>query len=137
MGLILDTTVLIEGERQGTSISFLYDRLQTEFPSEPIAISCLSLLELAQGVERARDAEIKRLRLMFIQEVRESLRSLPVTADICFAAGRLSGALKSRGISVGIFDLMIGSTALALNYAVLTKNMRDFGRLPELSVIEY
>ncbi len=137
MGLILDTTVLIEGERQGTSISFLLNRLQTEFANEPIAISCLSLLELAQGVERARDSETRLLRLMFIQEVRESLRSVPVTADICFAAGRLSGELKSRGISIGIVDLMIGSTALALDYAVLTRNMRDFERMSALRVIEY
>ena len=137
MGLILDTTVLIEGERQGTSIGFLFERLQTQFANEPIAISCLSLLELAQGVERARDSETRMLRLMFIHEVRESLRVLPLTADICFAAGRLSGELKSRGNSVGIIDLMIGSTALALDYAVLTKNVRDFSRMSGLRVIEY
>ena len=121
MGLILDTTVLIDGERQGTSIGFLLNELQAEFPLEPLAISSLSLLELAQGVERARDAETKMLRLMFIQEVRQSLRIISATAEICFAAGRLSGELKSRGLSVGIVDLMIGSTALALDYAVLSK----------------
>ncbi len=137
MGLILDTNVLIEGERQGTSISFLLGKLQAQFPSEPLAISCLSLLELAQGVERAKDSEIRMLRLMFIREVRESLRNLPLTADICFAAGRLGGELTSRGNSVGIIDLMIGSTALALDYAVLTRNVRDFTRISGLRVIEY
>ena len=137
MGLILDTNVLITGERQGTGIGFLLGRLEAQFPSEQLAISCLSLLELAQGVERAKSSETRLLRLMFIQEVRESLRTLPLTADICFAAGRLSGELTRHGNTVGIVDLMIGSTALALECAVLTRNMRDFSRIPGLQVIEY
>ena len=136
MGLILDTSVLIDGERQGTSVSSLLERLKIDFPLEPLAVSGLSVLELAQGVERARDPEQKMLRLMFIQEVRESLRTIPASTEVCFAAGRLNGELRSRGVSVGIVDLLIGSTALALGYAVLIRNLRDFGRIPTLKVIE-
>jgi predicted nucleic acid-binding protein len=42
--------------------------------------------------------------------------------------------LQSRGIRVALADLLIGSTALELGYAVATHNVRHFGMIPNLTV---
>jgi predicted nucleic acid-binding protein len=40
------------------------------------------------------------------------------------------------GIQFAFEDLLIGSTALHLGYNVATLNLRDFKRIPGLSVIQ-
>jgi predicted nucleic acid-binding protein len=48
---------------------------------------------------------------------------------------RLGGEQAARGINIPLADLMIGSCALELGYAVGTANMRDFNRIPGLSIV--
>jgi predicted nucleic acid-binding protein len=44
-------------------------------------------------------------------------------------------AEPGRGDSFG--DLLIGATALSLGFEVLTDNLRDFKRIPGLSVVQF
>ena len=60
----------------------------------------------------------------------------PVTAEIAKLAGRIEGEQAARGISIAFGDLLIGATALHMNYAVVTLNVRDFQRIPGLSVVQ-
>ena len=50
--------------------------------------------------------------------------------------GKLDGELQSKGIVVPFGDLLIATTALSLGYSVMTTNMRDFQRIPGLSVVQ-
>ncbi|MBI3977029.1 MAG: hypothetical protein HY331_02475 [Chloroflexi bacterium] len=43
-------------------------------------------------------------------------------------------ALAATGQPVGAHDLLIGAAALAHGYTVLTENVRDFRRIPGLTV---
>jgi predicted nucleic acid-binding protein len=38
---------------------------------------------------------------------------------------------------IPLSDLLIGATALSLGYKVLTANIRDFHRIPNLSVTQF
>jgi tRNA(fMet)-specific endonuclease VapC len=51
--------------------------------------------------------------------------------------GRVRGLLRSQGIAVGSFDLLIAATALVNNLTVVTHNTRDFAAIPSLSVIDW
>jgi predicted nucleic acid-binding protein len=51
--------------------------------------------------------------------------------------GKLDGELRSKGIVIPFGDLLIASTALQLGYSVATTNMRDFQRIPGLSVVPF
>ncbi len=51
-------------------------------------------------------------------------------------AGRLDGEQRSRGVIIPFADLLIGATALALGYSVLTVNARHFERIPGLTVVK-
>jgi tRNA(fMet)-specific endonuclease VapC len=60
----------------------------------------------------------------------------PVTAEIAELAGRIEGEQAARGIKITFEDLLLGTTALHLGYAVATLNIGDFQRIPGLSVAQ-
>lgn len=47
---------------------------------------------------------------------------------------RLRGELESKGKSIGPNDLLIASTALAVNGTLITNNEKEFKRVPNLKV---
>jgi len=51
-------------------------------------------------------------------------------------AGHIEGQQEAMGIQFAFEDLLIGATALHLGYEVATLNLRDFQRIPGLSVIQ-
>jgi predicted nucleic acid-binding protein len=58
----------------------------------------------------------------------------PVTTPVALRAGPIDGLLQSQGKRVALADLLIGSTALELGYAVATHNARHFAMIPDLTV---
>jgi predicted nucleic acid-binding protein len=60
----------------------------------------------------------------------------PVTLAIARLAGRIEGQQEAIGVQFAFEDLLIGATALHLGYEVATSNLRDFRRIPGLSVIQ-
>jgi predicted nucleic acid-binding protein len=60
----------------------------------------------------------------------------PVTLYIARLAGRIEGQQEAIGVQFAFEDLLICATALHLGYEVATLNLRDFKRIPGLSVIQ-
>ncbi len=58
----------------------------------------------------------------------------PITIPIAFRAGKIDGALQATGQSMALGDLLIGTTALELGYAVVTHNVRHFQMIPDFEV---
>jgi tRNA(fMet)-specific endonuclease VapC len=61
----------------------------------------------------------------------------PYTTETALLAGKLDGEQQNLGVVIPFADLLIGATALALGYSVLTVNDRHFGRIPGLSVVKF
>ena len=59
---------------------------------------------------------------------------VPVTLAAALRAGRIDGENHAKGISIPLSDLLIGVTALELDYAVVTHNIRHFRLIPNLPV---
>jgi predicted nucleic acid-binding protein len=60
----------------------------------------------------------------------------PVTvAEIGHGIYRIGAEEAAKGINLPLGDLIIGACALELRYAVGTGNLRDFNRIPGLTVI--
>jgi predicted nucleic acid-binding protein len=55
-----------------------------------------------------------------------------VSEQIAFLAGKIEGEQQRRGIKIPFQNLLIGSTALHLGYAVATGNPRHFQMIPGL-----
>jgi tRNA(fMet)-specific endonuclease VapC len=93
-------------------------------------------MELAHGIQRADTAERHGKRERFLYEVLHAIPVEPVTVQIALRAGRLDGSLQAKGTRVSLGDLLIGATALELDYSVLTHNVRHFHMIPGLTVRE-
>jgi tRNA(fMet)-specific endonuclease VapC len=137
MGIIVDTSVLIAGERRGESVHDVIQRVQARCGEQEAALSVVTLVELTHGVYRAKSDTDRERRHAFTQELRRDMAVHPVTAEIAELAGRIEGEQAARGISIAFEDLLIGATALHLRYGVATANPRHFQVIPGLSVVQF
>src|SRR5665213_311137 len=99
-----------------------------------LAISVITVLELAHGVSRADTEPRRRKRQSFLNDLLSGMPVYPVTIPVALRAGQIDGLLQSGGIRVAMADLLIGATALELGYGVATHNLRHFQLIPNLSV---
>jgi tRNA(fMet)-specific endonuclease VapC len=75
-------------------------------------------------------------RESFLNELLADLTVYPYTKETALLAGKIDGEQQSRGVVIPFGDLLIGATPLSLGYKVLTGNLRDFQRIPGLSVMQ-
>ena len=66
MGLILDSSVLISAEREGKNARQVLESLAGEISETDVAISVVTLIELAHGAIRADTSERKLKREKFL-----------------------------------------------------------------------
>lgn len=135
MGVILDSSVLVATERQGRNARQMLTLLSPRLGNIEIAISVVTLLELAHGAQRADTVERRFKRQGFIDELLTALPIYPITIPIALRAGQIDGESQSRGIKFPLADLLIGVTALELGYSVATGNVRHFQSIPSLPLI--
>jgi len=99
-------------------------------------MSSITASELLHGVHRLRGASRARSEVL----VERLLDRLPVV-DFDLAAARvhaaLSAELRSRGVAVGAHDLLIAATAVLLDYAVATRDLRSFPRIKGLKILTW
>jgi len=137
MGVILDSSVLVAAERQGSNVRQVLDAVSQHVGNEEVALSAITLLELAHGAARADTMERKTRREQFVQELQQAVPVYPVTASIALRAGRLDGESQARGVCIPLSDLLIGVTALECGYGVATVNSRHFRLITNLHVVQF
>ena len=134
MGVILDSSVLIAGERRKETVGEILKRVRAALGETDCALSVVTIVELTHGIYRAKSDSDRDRRRAFCEELRRDMVAHPVTVEIAELAGRIEGEQASRGVTISFEDLLIGATALQLGYAVVTLNVTDFQKIPTLSV---
>lgn len=137
MGLILDSSVLIAAERKGQNARQALTDIAARVPGQDVAVSVITLVELAHGVARANTPERRVSRQQFLDELMAVLPVHPVTVPVALRAGQIDGENSARGVRVALSDLLIGVTALELGYRVATANVRHFGMVPGLEIVSF
>ena len=135
MGLMLDSTAAVAAERQGKNARQLLETVALETGDEEIAISVVTVLELAHGIARADTTERRDRRQRFLDELLGGVPIQPATVPIALHAGQIDGRSQARGIRIPLSDLRIGTSALELGYGVGTANVRHFEQIPGLKVV--
>ena len=135
MGLIVDTCIWIDAERKKNNVEGTVQSIFAQTGQLDLAISALTLVELADGASHAREESTRRLRGRFISDLRSQLPVYPISAEIAFEAGMLNGQLRAVGVTLGLADLLIGVTALHHGHGVLTSNVKHFKAVPGLEVV--
>src|SRR5258708_39694689 len=136
MGLILDSSVVIAAERRGDRVEQFIENVIKKTGDQDAALSAVGLTELIHGLYRAKTPESRFRRETFLNELLADLTVYPYTKETAMLAGKLDGEQQSKGVVIPYADLLIGATALSLGYSVLTVNLRDFRRIPGLSVVQ-
>ena len=135
MGIILDSSVLIAGERRGESVRQILQRVQAALGEVDSALSVVTIVELTHGIYRAKTDVDRERRRAFSEELCRDMVVHSVTVEIAELAGRVEGEQAARGVSVAFEDLLIGATALHVGYDVVTLNVRHFQMIPGLRVL--
>jgi predicted nucleic acid-binding protein len=134
MGVILDSSAVVAGERKGGTAAELLAKLRLQLGPGAIAISTVSVVELEHGIWRAKDAVQAERRRRFLEDVFSVVPAYPLTFEIARRAARIDGESKRKGVVIPFQDLIIGVTALEFDYAVATLNVRHFEMIPDLVV---
>jgi len=98
---------------------------------EPKAISVITYGELLYGAWKSQ--QIAK-NLAKIHRLRDIFPIIELSCSIMDTFGNLKAKLNNNGIVVDDFDLLIGSTALAMGYSIVTNNEKHFSKIPDLSL---
>jgi tRNA(fMet)-specific endonuclease VapC len=131
LAALIDSSVLIAAERGQFALEpFLEQHRQTE-----LAIAAISASELLHGVHRLRGSARKIRTEAWVEGILAALPILPFDFSCARAHARLGADLARKGKTIGAHDLIIGASALAWGYSVITNDKRSYPRIPDLEVL--
>jgi len=121
---ILDTDIAIDFLRRR---EYAQKLLKSWAGEGLLAISTLTHLEIYQGMKTGEEG----LTNAFL----DGLISVAVDIPIARRAGTMLRGLRSKGMTIGIADAIIASTALQFGAPLLTNNIEHYP-FPDLKVIK-
>ncbi|OIP71252.1 MAG: VapC toxin family PIN domain ribonuclease [Oscillatoriales cyanobacterium CG2_30_44_21] len=95
-----------------------------------ICTSIVVACELRFGAEKNGSLRLQQQ----VDQILELIAVLPLESPIEFHYAEIRSYLEQAEITIGANDLLIAAHGLALNLTVVTANMREFSRVPNLSV---
>ena len=134
VGVILDTSILVTAERSGSGVADILEQIQHSYGPTRAALSAVTIVEFAHGIERAKTEEQRGKRAAFLRDLRAAMTVHPLLDEIAERAGTIAGRQAARGIVIPFADLLIGATALHHGCEVVTENVRHFENIPDLVV---
>lgn len=129
MGLLIDTSVFVAHERGRLELSS-----QLGAPNEAVLLSAITASELLHGVHRADTPARSKQRSLFVEAILDRFPVVGIDVAVAREHARIWAQLAKKGTTIGAHDLWIGAQALALDFEILTVNVRDFRRIPGLKV---
>ncbi len=131
MKYLLDTCVLSESRKKRANPSVV-DWLSS-VDENRLYVSVIAMAEIQKGISKLADSTQKRdLQLWLEQSLlpRFGERVLDVSKDVALLWGVLQGGFAKKGESLPVIDSLLGVTAIHHDLTVVTRNTRDFERMP-------
>ena len=100
----------------------------------PKAFSVITYGELIYGCRKSQRAVENLAR---VRQLAESYPIIDVTRSVMECFGEMKALLTKSGKPLDDFDLLIGCTALTMNYAVVTNNKKHYQKIPGLKVVNW
>jgi predicted nucleic acid-binding protein len=130
--MILDTSVVVDLLRRERTAIIRIKSLEAS--GEMIWIPAPAIFEIWEGIARA---DRPRQEADRVSGVLDDYTLQSFESRHAARAGRLSGELGRQGIVVDPLNAQIAGIALEERQPVLTRNLRDFQRFPDLKVVAY
>ena len=130
MGVLIDSNVLIEAERGLLDVAAKVKGRE----GEEFFISVVTASELLHGVWRAKDAKMRARRAAFVEGVLERFPVLNIDLAVARVHAQLWAELDAKGSPIGAHDLWLAASCVAHGHSFITRNAREFKRVPGLEV---
>ena len=95
-----------------------------------IGVSTVTVSELAWGVAKTGSARNRAALGAFLLPI--EIAAYDLAAALRY--GEVRAELAKRGRPIGPLDTMIAAHALSLGATLVTNNLREFGRVPDMAV---
>ena len=122
MAYLIDTDILIFSLRGDKRVQSNFIRNE----SAPKAFSIISFGELLVGAKKSKQPETN---LWLVYRLRVLFPVIHVDIPIMELFSDLKVRLQSKGTIVDDMDLLIASTAMTLNYTLVTNNTKHFSKI--------
>jgi predicted nucleic acid-binding protein len=121
--ILIDSDVLIEHLRGNTDARDWL--IQARRTSGPLAMSVISLTEIAGGMRSPERREVMRLL--------GSMQRFEVTEQVAWRAATLMREYRRSHSGIGLGDYLIAATALTEGLELATLNVRHYPMFPTLN----
>ncbi len=130
--LILDSNIISHYFRGDPQVVL---RLQALRPAD-VGVPAIVEYELRYGLLRMTP-EAATPRLAALAQLLRPLQMLPFDSECAAHAARLRIALEAAGTAIGAHDTLIAATALRNQATLVTRNVREFSRVPGLQWLSW
>ncbi|MBY0544228.1 MAG: type II toxin-antitoxin system VapC family toxin [Gammaproteobacteria bacterium] len=96
-----------------------------------ICISSVTLAELMYGIKKSQHCEKNQLAL---EHFSVPLDIQPFDDESARCYGHIRAVLEKKGMPIGALDLMIAAHAQSINAILVTNNVKEFSRVPDLII---
>jgi tRNA(fMet)-specific endonuclease VapC len=95
-----------------------------------VGISSIAASELAYGVAKSGSVKNRKALDMFLAP----LQILPFDSQCLWFYADLRASLEKQGLSIGPMDTLIAAQALSIDGTLVTNNIKEFMRVPQLKL---
>lgn len=110
-------------------------RLQTLRPAD-LGVPAIVEYELRYGLLRLPQ-EAAAPRLAALTQLLQPMQVLPFDSECAAQAARIRAALAIAGTPIGPHDILIAATVLRHQATLVTRNVREFSRVPGLQWLNW
>ena len=128
---LLDTNIISYWMRGDPAV---IPRIQEHAPSE-LSLCTVTLAEILYGIEKSPVR--KKERRMKIEKISSLLRVYPFDTAAAQRYGGIRAFLEKKGTTISERDVQIAAIASANRLTVVTHNVREFHRIPDLAVEDW
>ena len=127
---VLDTNTLIYFFKGEGAVA---DNLLSHAPGD-IGVPAIVIFELQVGIAKSSSPEKRTAQLA---ELLSSVHLLPFGSTEADVAAHIRAELESAGTPIGLYDILIAGTAAAHRATLVTRNIREFSRIPKLQIEDW
>lgn len=128
MRYVLDTNILISLLRKDQQV---IDRF-IQVGADNILISAVVYYELRVGIEKSPNVALREKKQDALDLLLADLEIIDFGLTEASYAAKIRANLESKGEPIGANDLLIAASAMAADAVLVTKNMKEFSRVPGL-----
>ena len=127
---VLDTNTLIYYFKNQGQVA---NNFANVLPQE-IIISTIVLFELQVGIAKSTSPT---KRIQQLQQILTRINLVQFDVAAANAAATIRALLEKQGTPIGPMDVLIAGTAVSLQATLVTHNVKEFSRVPGLTIADW